>query len=224
MKLGIIGAGFIGQAVARLMLDNGHQVMISNSRGPHSLYSFKSALPGIETGTTDEACAFGDMVLVAIPFHNLAQLPAKALDGKTVLDANNYYPQRDGHTESLDNHTTTTSQILAAHLQHSIIVKVFNNIMAKHINEHARAPGSPERRALPVACDSEDVRQTVMNLLNELGYDPVDGGSLDESWRFERGKPAYCFPLNHSEMERALSSAERNKELPASAWQSLLES
>src|SRR5476649_640945 len=131
MKIGVIGAGFIGRAVAQLALTAGHEVMLSNSRGPQTMSSVLSGLLGVEVGSAEDAARFGDVVLVAIPFEHYRSVPAQWLEGKTVLDANNYYPQRDDPIAALDRFETTTSRLLAEHLPQANVVKVFNAILAR---------------------------------------------------------------------------------------------
>lgn len=217
MKIGVIGAGFIGRAVAQLALDAGHEVLLSNSRGPQTMSSVLSGILGVQVGTSEEAARFGDVVLVAIPLEHYRSVPAHWLEGKTVMDANNYYPERDGHIPELDRFETTTSRLLAEHLPHSHVVKVFNAIFAPDLTEDARPHGAAGRRALPVAADDAAAKAQVITLLDELGFDAVDAGALDESWRFERAKPAYCVPLDQAGLKAALAAAERRVELPAIA-------
>lgn len=214
MQIGVIGAGFIGRAVAQLALAAGHEVMLSNSRGPQTMSSVLSGILGVQVGTSEEAARFGDVVLVAIPLEHYRSVPAHWLEGKTVMDANNYYPERDGHIPELDRFETTTSRLLAEHLPHSHVVKVFNAIFAPDLTEDARPQGAAGRRALPVAADDAAAKAQVITLLDELGFDAVDAGGLDESWRFERAKPAYCVPLDQAGLTAALAAAERRVELP----------
>lgn len=214
MKIGVIGAGFIGRALAQLALAAGHEVMLSNSRGPQTMSSVLSGIRGVKVGSAQDAAQFGDVVLVAIPFEHYRSIPAQWLEGKTILDPNNYYPERDGHFPALDRFETTTSRLLAEHFSHSKVVKVFNAIFATDLTEHARPHGAPDRRALPVAADDAGAKAQVIGLLDELGFDAVDAGNLDESWRFERAKPAYCVPLDQAGLRAALAAAERTVELP----------
>lgn len=218
MKIGIIGAGFIGQAVAQLALAAGHEVMLSNSRGPKTLDSVVAGIPGSCAGTVEEASTSGDTVVIAIPFGHYREIPSALLEGKTVLDANNYYPTRDGHIAVLDRLETTTSQLLAEHLPGARIVKVFNAILAQDLLNDGRPNGAAGRRALPVASDDPAAKQDVIRFLDELGFDAVDGGNLSESWRFERAKPAYCIPMNAPELENALAAARRDVEVPEGSW------
>lgn len=218
MRIGIIGSGFIGRAVAHLALAAGHDVMLSNSRGPQTMSSVLSGIPGCKVGTTDDAAQFGELVLIAIPLEHYRKVPAKLLEGKTVMDANNYYPDRDGHIPELDRFETTTSRLLAEHLTHSRVVKVFNAILARDLELDGRKSGAPDRRALPVAADDQAAKEQIIQLLDEMGFDAVDAGNLDDSWRFERAKPAYCIPFDKAGLKAALAQAERQVELPLGSW------
>lgn len=145
MRIGIIGAGFIGRAVARLGVAAGHEVMVS-SRGPRSLGSVPSGI-GCQVGAVEEAIAFGEVVVVAIPLMHYRTIPAAPLAGKVVLDANNYYPERDGHMRELDARETTTSEMLARHLPESRVVKAFNAILAVDLGKGGQPVASGKRRA-----------------------------------------------------------------------------
>ncbi|MBK5553692.1 NAD(P)-binding domain-containing protein [Pseudomonas sp. TH03] len=218
MRIGIIGAGFIGRAVAQLVIAAGHEAMLSNSRGPHTMSSILTDIPGSQVGTIEDAAQFGDVVLVAIPLAHYRSVPAQWLEGKTVLDANNYYPQRDDPIAALDRFETTTSRLLAEHLPQANVVKVFNAILARDLVPDARPAAAPDRRALPIAADDPAAKALVIRLLDEIGFDAVDAGSLDDSWRFERAKPAYCIPLDKEGLKVALAAAQRQVELPDGSW------
>lgn len=154
MRIGLIGAGNIGSTLAKLAVDNGHEVVVSNSRGPETLTDLVNRLgDGARAGDATEAAQAGDVVVVTIPLRNYRQVPVGELAGKTVIDTNNYYPQRDGQIAELDDGRTTVSELLAAHLPTSKIVKAFNNIYFGDLASQGRSPGTPERRALPVAGD-----------------------------------------------------------------------
>ncbi len=217
MKIGILGAGFIGRAMATLAQQNGHAVMISNSRDPRTLISTAAAL-GCALGTAQEAAAFGDVVVVAVPFSSVDALPAGALDGKIVIDTCNHYPERDGRIEALDRHATTTSQMLAAALPGARVVKAFNAILAKDLETDGVAPNTPKRRALPFAGDDDEAKRVVSGLLDQFGFDPVDAGALADSWRFERAKPVYCMPLDRAGLLEGLAAARRDVEVPHGSW------
>ena len=217
MKIGIIGAGFIGRALATLAVKSGHEVMISNSRHPRTLGSTAVAI-GCKIGTAQDAAAFGDVVFVAIPLLAYKEIPAQPLAGKIVVDANNYYPQRDGAIEALDSHATTTSEMLAEHLAGAKVVKAFNAILQGDLEKDGRPAGAPDRRALPIAGDDAHAKQVVTGLIDAFGFDVVDAGPLSEGWRFERAKPAYCIPLDVAGLKQALAAAERDIDVAHGSW------
>lgn len=209
MRIGIIGAGFVGQNVARLAIAHGHEVMVSNSRSPRTLFSVAAAL-GCQAATAQDAAQFGDIVLLAVPLTALTALPAEALAGKVVVDANNYYPQRDGRIAELDAHRMTTSELVAQHLPGAQVVKAFSAIRAIELVEDARPAGDDQRRVLPIAGDNEEAKRIVIELTEQFGYDAFDAGTLADSWRFERDQPAYCVPLDRAGITRALEAASRD--------------
>lgn len=208
MKIGIIGAGYIARAVAGVATRAGHDVMISNTRGPRSLFTAVNII-GCKGGTVDEAAAFGDVVLVAIPLYAYDTIPAEPLTGKIVLDAGNYYPDRDGAIAALDRHQTTTSEILAQHLPASHVVKVFNAILAGDIERDGTPTGTPDRRALPIAGDDAAAKTVIVGLLDAIGFDVVDAGDLSEGWRFEAGTPVYCVPRTVETLREGLQAVVR---------------
>ncbi|KAH0443722.1 hypothetical protein KCU90_g1199, partial [Aureobasidium melanogenum] len=191
--------------------------MISNSRGPQTLTSTAAAL-GCALGTAQEAAKFGDVVIVAVPFGSIGALPAAALDGKIVIDTCNHYPDRDGAIEALASGSTTTSQMLAAKLPGAKVVKAFNAILAKDLETDGKPADAPNRRALPFAGDDEQAKHVVSGLLDQFGFDPVDAGTLADSWRFERAKPVYCIPLDRAGMVEGLAAARRDVELAHGSW------
>jgi len=193
--------------------------MLCNSRDKNTLFSVASNL-GCEIGNQEETIDFSEIILVAIPFVNYQQLPTDLLSNKIVLDTMNYYPDRDGHMEQLDSYQTTTSELVAQHLCKSKIVKVFNAILARDILKDAKPNDKTNRRALPIAGNDDLAKQTVYELINQVGFDYIDVGELSESWRFERAKPAYCVPLNLDQLKHALSKADRQLELPHNSWKS----
>lgn len=217
MQIGIVGAGFIARAIAQLALTHGHDAMVSNARGPDTLASIPSGI-GARVGTVDEAIGFGDVVLVAIPFHAIGSLPAERLAGKIVIDAGNYYPDRDGRIAELDARRITTSELLARHLPGARIVKAFNAILARDLPLGGRLPGTTEQRALPIAGDDPEAKRIVADLQDAFGFAVVDAGPLAEGWRFERAKPAYCVSLSAMALRAALAAAERNAEVEEGSW------
>ena len=193
--VGIIGSGLIGSTVARLSVAAGHQVVLSNSRGPETLAELAAELGPLATaGPAEQAAQAGDLVLVSVPVKAFGDIPVKPLAGKPVLDTGNYYPQRDGHIAELDTGALTSSGLLQRDLPDAQVVKVFNNIFFRHLGSLARPHGSPDRSALPVAGDDAQAKAAVAAFLDSIGYDAVDAGPLAESWRQEPGTPAYGTP------------------------------
>jgi 8-hydroxy-5-deazaflavin:NADPH oxidoreductase len=193
--VGIIGSGMIGGTVARLSVAAGHHVVLSNSRGPETLEELVAELGPLATGATAaQAAEAGDLVVVSVPVKAFADIPAKPLAGKAVLDTGNYYPQRDGHIAELDTGALTSSGLLQRYLQDAHVVKVFNNIFFKHLASLARPRGAPGRSALPIAGDDESAKAAVTAYLDSIGYDAVDAGSLADSWHQQPGTPAYGAP------------------------------
>jgi predicted dinucleotide-binding enzyme len=212
--LGTIGAGSIGTNVARAALAHGHDVVLSNSRGPDTLSEVVSALgPGARAGTVEEAAAAGDIVVVAIPMKNYRSVPPAAVGDTIVIDANNYYPQRDGHIPELDDERTTSSELLQAHLPDAKVVKTFNHIQAAQIVSDGTPSGTPDRRALAIAGDDQQARDTVAALLDEFGFDVVDAGPLSEGRRFQPGTPAYGSRQNAEQMRANLAAAKRARDM-----------
>ncbi len=187
-----IGSGNIGSTVARLAVAAGHDVVMSNSRGPDTLSELIADLgPSSRAASTGDAARAGDVVVVTIPLKNYEDVPVDELSGKVVIDTMNYYPERDGHFTDLDDESTTTSEKLQSHLPSSNVVKAFNNIYFEHLGSLARSSGDPERSALAIAGDDETAKQTVTELLDSIGYDTVDLGRLAEGWRTQRDTAAY---------------------------------
>ncbi len=148
--------------------------------------------------------------MVTIPLKAYRDVPVAPLAGKVVIDTNNYYPQRDGHIAELDDGSATSAGLLQAHLPDSHVVKAFNHIMAAHLTEHALPAGTAGRRALVVAGDDEGAKATVTALIDELGFDVVDAGSLAESWRIQPDTPGYGPRLDAEGMRAALDQASRD--------------
>src|SRR6476646_7088006 len=189
---GFIGSGNIGSTVARLAVAAGHDVVMSNSRGPSTLGELVSDLGAhARAATASQAAELGDVVVVTIPLKNYREVPVEELAGKIVIDTMNYYPQRDGHIAALDSQTTTSSELLQAHLPASQVIKGFNNIFFQHLRDLARQTASADRSALAIAGDDAEAKRRVMGLFDEIGYDTVDLGPLSEGWRIQPDTPAY---------------------------------
>jgi 8-hydroxy-5-deazaflavin:NADPH oxidoreductase len=193
--IGFIGSGMIGGTVARLSVAAGHDVVLSNSRGPETLTDLVEELgPRASAATGQQAATAGDLVVVSVPVKAYDSLPAGALAGKVVLDTGNYYPQRDGQLAELDNGSLTCSELLQRYLQEAQVVKVFNNIFFKHLASLARPAGAADRTALPIAGNDEKAKAAVTEFLDSIGYDAVDTGTLAQSWRQDAGTPCYGAP------------------------------
>ncbi len=208
MKIGIIGAGMVGRAIGKLAVASGHSVMLSNSRGPQTLFSLSRSI-GCEVGTVDEAAAFGELVVIAIPLAAYRSIPVEPLEGKLVIDTNNYYVERDGNIPELDAGETTTSEMLARHLPRSRIVKAFNAIIMDDLEKAGRLVGSSERRALPLAGDNSADKAVVAGLYDQFGFDAVDAGPLAQGWLLERGRPVYCVPMDAERLKDELEKTIR---------------
>jgi predicted dinucleotide-binding enzyme len=213
MKIGIIGAGNIGGALTRRFRALGHQVSVANSRGPETLAEL-AAETGARAVTVEEAARAGEVVIVTIPQAAVSDLPkdlfAGAPNDVVIVDTGNYYPrQRDGRIEQIES-GMTESRWVSRQLGRPV-VKAFNNIYAKHLQERGKPAGTPGRIALPVAGDDERAKQVVMRLVDELGFDPVDAGMLDESWRQQPGSPVYAADLDANGVRAALKKASRDR-------------
>ncbi|WP_028049339.1 NADPH-dependent F420 reductase [Cellulomonas sp. URHD0024] len=193
--IGLIGSGHIGSTVARLAVDAGYDVVLSNRRGPETLADLVEQLgPRARAATPADAAVAGDIVVVTIPLKAYRQVPAAPLRGKVVIDTNNYYPDRDDRIAELDDESTTTSELLQAHLPESRVVKAFNNIIASHLGILQRPAGDPERSVLAIAGDDDSAKQAVTEFIDAIGYDAYDVGPLSEGWRFQRDTAAYTRP------------------------------
>ncbi|EMM1612390.1 NAD(P)-binding domain-containing protein [Raoultella ornithinolytica] len=208
MKIGIIGAGFVGRSVAKLALAAGHDIMLSNSRGPQTLFSLGPMI-GCQVGSAEEAAEFGEVVVIAVPLSAIHSLPVSGIQDKHVIDAVNYYPERDGPIEALESGETTTSELLAQILPAATVTKAFNAIPMTQLESDGLPAGAENRRALPLAGDSEKGKAITAALYEAFGFDTVDAGPLSEGWRFERGQPAYCVRMTRPTLLTTLSDTPR---------------
>jgi predicted dinucleotide-binding enzyme len=214
MTIGIIGAGHIGSQLARLAIKSGHDVVLSNSRGPDTLAPLIGGLgPHARAATPAEAAAAGDIVVVTIPLKAIATVPVEPLKGKVVIDTNNYYPQRDGRIAALDDESTTTSELLQRHLPESKVVKAFNHIYAAALTTDGQPAGSPNRRALVIAGDDAAAKAQVTNVIDQFGFDTVDAGPLSEGWRIQRDTPGYGPRRTAAELRGDLAAARRYRDM-----------
>jgi predicted dinucleotide-binding enzyme len=209
VRIGIIGAGHIGGNLTRRFAALGHKVYVSNSRGPETLRDL-SAETGATAVTVQEAARQGEVVVVTIPMKNVPELPpglfANVPGNVVVVDTGNYYPQRDGYIPEIEAGTTEsrwTSQQLGRP-----VVKAFNNIYAQHLLDRGKPAGTPGRIALPVAGDDKVAKSVVLRLINELGFDGVDAGGLDDSWRQQPDNPVYGTDLDVDGVKKGLADAK----------------
>ena len=213
MKIGIIGAGNIGGNLTRRFQELGHKVFVANSRGPETLADL-AAETGATPVTVEEAARRGDVVIVTIPQKNIPSLPrdlfAGVPDNVVVVDTGNYYPQqRDGRIAGIED-GTVESRWVSQQLGRPV-VKAFNNIYAEHLLKLGKPSGTPGRIALPVAGDDERAKSVVLKLVDELGFDAVDAGKLDDSWRQQPGTPVYAADFDAEGVRRALASASKER-------------
>jgi 8-hydroxy-5-deazaflavin:NADPH oxidoreductase len=209
MNIGIIGAGRIGGTLTRRLAALGHKVFVANSRGPETLAGLAGET-GAKAVSVREAARSGEVVVVTIPMKNVPQLPAGLFEGVpdsvVVVDTCNYYPQqRDGRIDAIEA-GMPESRWVEQQLGRPV-VKAFNNIYAQHLMELGKPAGTPGRIALPVAGDDQRAKAVVLRLIDELGFDGVDAGRLDESWRQQPGTPVYTKDFDADGVRRALSQA-----------------
>jgi predicted dinucleotide-binding enzyme len=212
MNIGIIGAGMIGGVLARRLAALGHNVAVANSRGPESLRQL-AAESGARAVTAPEAARTGEIVIVTIPERAVLSLPNDLFENVpanvVVVDTGNYYPVRDDRIAAIDE-GQPESVWVASQLRRPVI-KAFNNIAFNSLLEKGRPEGAPDRVALPVSGDPQTARLKVMQLVEELGFDAIDAGPLEESWRQQPGTPAYAHDLNAARLKAALDSADRQR-------------
>lgn len=212
-SIGIIGSGNIGGALARALTRAGHRVVIANSRGPASLDALVAELGELATaGTVEQAAQAGELVIVTIPLGAVTSIPSALLDGRIVIDTNNYYPARDGHIAELDDESLTTAEYVARHFAGATVVKAFNHIPALHIAEHALPAGTPDRRALMIYGEDAAAVERVSALIEQLGFDAVNGGGLAESWRIQRDMPGYGPRFTAAQLAEKLAEAVRYRD------------
>jgi predicted dinucleotide-binding enzyme len=202
----------MGSILARRLAALGHAVSIANSRGPGSLTALASEIGATPVSVVDAAQA-GEIVILAIPTKAVPELPRKLfanVPGSVVVDIGNYHPElRDGRIEAIDRGLLDSPWV--AQQIGRPVVKAFNSIFARSLLEKGVPRGTTGRIALPVAGDSSDAKAAVLGLVDDLGFDPVDGGTLDDSWRQQPGTPAYCRDLDAAALRRALAEADRSR-------------
>jgi predicted dinucleotide-binding enzyme len=192
VRIGLIGAGKIGGTLARLFVAQGHEVALSNSRGPETLAELIAEIgPSARAVTPAEAAEFGEVVVVSVPLGRYQEVPTAGMAGKTVIDTNNYYPQRDGHISPLDDDSTTSAELLAKHLPDAHVVKAFNQIRWDHLGANGKPAGTPGRTGIPIAGDDPAAKREVMELIDQIGFDAVDTGPLATGRLFQPNTSLY---------------------------------
>jgi 8-hydroxy-5-deazaflavin:NADPH oxidoreductase len=211
MKIAIIGTGHIGKTLVRKLAKVGHSIQMANSRGPETLRELAEET-GAKALTAQEAVQDADLIILSIPLNKLSDMKdllAGLPDNVIVADTSNYYPLRDGHIDALDN-----GQVESEWVSEQVgrpIIKVFNNVLAETFADHGRPAGVEGRIALSVAGDDPEAKKIVMSLVEETGFDAIDGGTLAQSWRQQPGTPAYCAEQTIEELETALATADRSR-------------
>jgi 8-hydroxy-5-deazaflavin:NADPH oxidoreductase len=184
MRVGVLGAGHLGGTLARQLVAAGHEVAVANSRGPQSLRPLAERLGGhTHPMAAVDAARFGEMLILALPFGRVGEVPADETRGKVVVDATNYQPERDGHLAPLDLDTTTSTEAVQAQLPGARVVKAFNTMRWEHLRDFGHCGGSEMRYGMPVAGDDPAAKRAVFDLVEQLGFEPVDAGGLGSGGR-----------------------------------------
>jgi hypothetical protein len=217
MQIGLIGAGRLGQALAKRLVAAGHTIMLSNSRGVEAVRDTAERL-GCRAGATEDAAKFGGVVVVSVPLKAFAALPAVAIGRRTVVDTCNYYPERDGLYPDLEGGAETTSGLLQKTLPHAVVVKAFNSVLASHLARGGAVLPGGGRHALPYAADDLTMGSLVAQLVMDAGFDAVFTGPIKESWRFERARPGYCRVLDAHGLCALLETTWRTDFVPEGSW------
>jgi 8-hydroxy-5-deazaflavin:NADPH oxidoreductase len=205
MRIAIVGTGHIGSTLARHFVDAGHEVVLSNSRGPDSLAELVAELgPRASAATAADAVRAGDLVVVSVPLKNYLEVPTDGIDDKVVIDTMNYYPERDGRFVTIESGEVGSSELLAQHLGSRRVVKVFNTIVWDRLRDAGKPSGSPGRIALPLSGDDPTAKSIVASLVSEIGFEPVDVGDLSGAGRKQQpGGPLYTADLSPAELLEA---------------------
>jgi 8-hydroxy-5-deazaflavin:NADPH oxidoreductase len=208
--IGIIGSGHVGSNLAKAALAHGYSVVVSNSQGPDSLAGLVADLgPGATAATPEQASRAADFAIVAIPVTTIDQVPVEPLAGKVVLATINYFPQRDGRIADIDEGRVSVPGLLQRHLPASKVVRAFSMLDAADMSGDGHPPGDPKRRALALAGDDQQARELAARLYDEFGFDALDLGGLDESWRVDPGQKAFVTRQNLAELRANVAGATR---------------
>lgn len=203
--LGIIGAGRVGKVLARLAREAGYRVLVAGSADPARIAATVAAVaPGATAAEASVVAHESDAVVLALPLPRYRELPVDALRGKVVIDAMNYWWEVDGLRSDLADLRTTTSETVQRFLPQSRVVKAFNHMGYRDLDEEARPPGAPGRKAIAVAGDDDEAVRAVMRLVDALGFDPVPAGALREGIKLEPGAEAFGADVDATELQAML--------------------
>jgi predicted dinucleotide-binding enzyme len=209
MKFGILGAGPIGTNISKKLVASGHDVKIADARGIERLKGKELAGTPV---LVEDAIKNIEVLIISIPLHALPSI-RNIIDqvGEEVIivDTSNYYPYRDGEIEEIKNGMVESVWVL--NQLGRPIIKGFNNLLAYTLENGGKSEDSSDRIAMAIAGDDPSQKQVVMNVVNELGFEAVDSGSLSDSWRQQPGTPAYCTELTKDELKQALKKANKEK-------------
>jgi len=208
MRIAIIGTGNLAHTLAHRFVRLGHEVMIAGGVDPHDMLAIKDAT-GARGGMIREAAEFADLVIVAIPFHRIEELPPDVFEGKIVVDATDYYPDRDGSRPEIESGEVTSSEVLARHLSGARVVKAFNALNLRTIGSVGHLVDDVDPMAVPIAGDDAVAKATVGQLVVDLGFEPVDAGALADSWRLQPGARVHGLAAAAAELRAALNSETR---------------
>lgn len=211
MKIGIIGAGAIGETLAKKLSKKGHQIFIANSRGPESItFADNKSIKAVEI---KDAAKDVDAVIISIPFGKVQELPKdmfNELDEHVpVIETMNYFPMRDGIIDEIENgkpHSVWVSEQIGRP-----VVKAFNNIVTHSFRKYGQPKGTPGRIALTVSSDNEEWKKIAFQIIDETGFDSYDAGSIADSWRQQPGSPPYCTDLTVDEMAEAIVRSDQKQ-------------
>lgn len=206
MRVGIIGSGQIGGTVAGLLTKAGHQAALSNTRGRESLLDLVARLgPNATAVSIDDAIEFAGTVVLAIPYSAFGELPAGQLANKTIVDTTNFMPTRDAGFDDIASGARTSSEVLAEHLDQSVVVKAVNTLNYAVLRDQSRPAGARDRLALPYAGDDAEAKQRVASMIDDMGFDPIDAGPLDSGGRLmQPGSELFNRPLTAADVRAIL--------------------
>ena len=211
--IGIIGSGHVGSNLAKAAIAHGYDVVLSGSGKPDALDGLVGQLgPNARAATSQETAQAGDFAIVATPLAAVDSVPVEPLAGKVVIATINYFPQRDGHVAEIDDGTITVPGVLQRHLPASKVVRAFSMLDAADMSGDGHSAGDPKRRAIAIAGDDAAAKQLVAGLIDEFGFDTVDLGDLDESWRVDPGQPAFVTRQNLAELQANVDNAKRSRD------------